>query len=182
MGQEKIKKVSKSLSYVLRHRPDTIGLMLGENGWVAVDALLRAFEEHDPFYSRELIERVVAESDKQRFELSADRKQIRARQGHSVEIDLGYEPAVPPDVLYHGTATRNLESIFDSGINKGNRHHVHMSTNKQTMLAVGMRHGKPALLAIDAKRMHEQGYTFYVTGNNVWLTEHVPAEFIEQTE
>ena len=180
MGQEKIKKVSKSLSYVLRHRPDTIGLMLGENGWVAVDALLRAFEEHDTFYSRELIERVVAESDKQRFELSADGKQIRARQGHSVEIDLGYEPAVPPDVLYHGTATRNLESIFDSGINKGNRHHVHMSTNKQTMLAVGMRHGKPALLAIDAKRMHEQGYTFYVTGNNVWLTEHVPAEFIEQ--
>ena len=182
MSRDELKKVSKSLSYVLRHRPDTIGIELGPNGWIAVDKLLNAFARHGKAYTRELIERVVAQSDKQRFEFSEDGKQIRARQGHSVEVDLGYTPAVPPEVLYHGTATRNLESIFESGLNKGNRHHVHMSTDKQTMLAVGMRHGKPALLAIDAKRMHEQRYTFYVTGNNVWLTDHVPAEFLRRTD
>ncbi|MEZ6190579.1 MAG: RNA 2'-phosphotransferase [Phycisphaerales bacterium] len=178
MNANELKEVSKSMSYVLRHRPDSIGIELGPNGWITVDELLQAFARNGKSYSRELIEQVVADNDKQRFEFSEDRSRIRARQGHSVEIDLGYEPAVPPDVLYHGTATRNLDSILEKGLSKGKRHHVHMSTDKQTMLAVAMRHGKPVLLEIDAKRMHQDGHEFFVTGNSVWLTDNVPTKYL----
>lgn len=180
MSKSEFKKVSKSLSYVLRHRPDTIGIELGENGWIGVDELLTAFAQNGKTYSRELIEQVVADNDKQRFEFSDDSQQIRARQGHSLEVDLGYEPATPPDVLYHGTATRNLESIFKTGLNKGNRHHVHLSTDKDTMLAVAMRHGKPVLLEVDAKKMHADGHAFFVTGNGVWLVDAVPTPYLSQ--
>lgn len=98
-----------------------------------------------------------------------------------MEVDLGYQPAMPPDVLYHGTAIHNLDSIFEKGLLKGKRHHVHMSTNKETMLRVGMWHGKPVLLTIDAAQMHKDGYKFFVTGNDVWLTNHVPAKYITIT-
>jgi putative RNA 2'-phosphotransferase len=179
MDTASLKRVSKSLSYVLRHRPDSIGLVLGDGGWVAVDDLLSAFKRSGKPFSRELLEAVVAENDKQRFEFSDDGTQIRARQGHSAKVDLGYEPATPPDVLFHGTATKNLDSIFQSGLIKGRRHHVHMSTNRETMLQVAMRHGKPVVLAIDAKQMSADGHEFFVTGNHVWLTEHVPPKYIQ---
>lgn len=179
MNEKDLKKVSKSLSYVLRHRPDTVGLELGNGGWVGVDELVSAFQTAGKRMSHELLEVVVANNDKQRFEYSEDRLQIRARQGHSTEVDLGYQPATPPDVLYHGTATKNLESIQQKGLIKGRRHHVHMSTNKETMLDVARRHGKPVLLAIDAKQMLADGHEFFVTGNKVWLTDHVPPEYVE---
>ncbi|MEM6551105.1 MAG: RNA 2'-phosphotransferase [Planctomycetota bacterium] len=182
MNTASLKQVSKSLSYVLRHRPDAIGIALDANGWVGVDELLAAFARDGKAYTRPLIDRVVAENDKQRFEFSDDGLRIRARQGHSVDVDLAYKPAVPPDVLYHGTATRNLASILEHGLLKAKRHHVHLSTDKATMLAVAMRHGKPVMLVIDAKRMHDDGHAFFVTGNRVWLTDHVPPVYLEQTD
>lgn len=179
MNKEKMKKLSKSLSYVLRHRPDSVGLELEDGGWVLVEDLLAAFKQNRKTMSYELLEKIVAECDKQRYEFSEDRSKIRARQGHSAKVDLGYEAAAPPDVLYHGTATKNLESIYQKGLVKGRRHHVHMSTNKETMIQVAIRHGKPVLLCIDAKQMFGDGYEFFVTGNNVWLTDHVPADYIK---
>jgi len=175
----KIKSVSKSMSYVLRHKPDAIGITLDPNGWVDVDELLRAFQQDGKRYTREIIDRAVAENDKQRFEFNEDGTRIRARQGHSVDVDLGYEPAVPPDLLFHGTATRNLESVREKGLLKMNRHHVHLSTSKETMLAVAQRHGKPVILEVDAKRMHADGFEFFVTDNDVWLVGSVPAEYLD---
>ena len=131
MNEQRLRKLSKGLSYVLRHRPDTIGLELGEGGWVLVSDLLKAYQRAGRKMSIDILDVVVADNDKQRFEYSADRSQIRARQGHSADVELGYEPAVPPDVLYHGTATRHLESIYQQGLVKGRRHHVHMSTNRE---------------------------------------------------
>src|SRR6476659_96588 len=138
MNKDQLKKISKSMSYVLRHRPDTIGIELQEGGWIGVDELLKAFAAADKPFTLEMLEQVVTENDKQRFEFSADRLQIRARQGHSVEVDLCYAACAPPKVLYHGTATRNLDSIFKQGLVKGNRHHVHLSTNIETMVQVAM--------------------------------------------
>lgn len=178
MNKIEQKKISKRLSYVLRHDPASIGVELDDAGWIGVDTLLSALGVAGRRVTHEKLSIVVADSDKQRFEFSEDRTRIRARQGHSVEVDLGYKPAVPPDVLFHGTARHNVESINDTGLSKGKRHHVHMSTDKQTMLDVGGRHGKPILVSIDAKAMHEAGHEFFVTGNNVWLTEHVPPEFL----
>jgi putative RNA 2'-phosphotransferase len=182
MSSENLKQISKSLSYVLRHRPDSIGVSLDGNGWIAVDMLLWAFQTHGQVISRDVLERVVAESDKQRFEFNDDKSRIRARQGHSVEVELGYAPASPPAVLYHGTAVQNLDSIFKLGLLKGKRHHVHLSTNQETMLRVGMRHGKPVLLTIDAGKMRADSHQFFLTGNDVWLTDRVPPQYISRTD
>jgi putative RNA 2'-phosphotransferase len=178
MQTEKLKRISKNLSYVLRHRPDSIGIELEQGGWIDVESLLLALARAGKQITREILHEVVAKNDKQRFEFNDDGLRIRARQGHSVEVELGYEPATPPDVLYHGTAVHNLDSIFQQGLLKGRRHHVHLSTNRQTMIQVAMRHGKPVVLAVQAGQMHAAGHAFFVTGNRVWLTEHVPPGYI----
>jgi putative RNA 2'-phosphotransferase len=178
MESKQLKQISKSLSYVLRHRPDFVGIELEAGGWIPVEALLQAFTQAGHPLTAEVLREVVATSDKQRFELSDDGLRIRARQGHSVPIELGYESASPPEVLYHGTAAHNLDSIFEQGLIKGRRHHVHLSTNRQTMIQVAMRHGKPVLLTVQAGQMHADGHAFFVTGNNVWLTDHVPPKYI----
>lgn len=178
MTKNDLKKISKNLSYVLRHRPDTVGLELQDGGWVNVRDLLTALARTGTDVSPEVLERVVAENDKQRFEFNPSGTQIRARQGHSTEVELGYTACQPPDVLYHGTATRSLESILQQGLLKGKRHHVHLSTNIETMIQVGMRHGKPVVLAIDAARMYADGVEFFVTGNDVWLTDHVSPQYL----
>lgn len=176
--------ISKRLSFILRHKPESVGLSLADGGWVGVDDLLRAMARAGMPLKRKVLDEVVAQSDKQRFEFSDDDQRIRARQGHSAKVDLGYPPATPPDVLYHGTATRFLDSIFTEGLHRGDRHHVHLSTDRETMLAVGRRHGKAVLLAVDAKQMYADGLVFHVTGNDVWLTTHIPPSYlgVEETD
>ncbi|MEW4453513.1 RNA 2'-phosphotransferase [Bremerella sp. JC817] len=181
-SKEKLKKISKTMSYVLRHRPDMAGLTLAPGGWVAIADLLEAFQREGKSVSESLLLEVVQDNDKQRFEISDDGLLIRARQGHSAEVDLQYEAAEPPSILYHGTATRFLDSIRQQGLIKGKRHHVHMSVNQQTMLEVAQRHGKPVLLAIASGEMHAAGHQFFVTGNDVWLTDHVPPGFLKVLE
>ena len=175
MNAEELKKTSKRMSYILRHEPGSVGLVLSPGGWVSVDDLVRALST-----SRDLLDEVVFTNDKQRFELSEDATQIRARQGHSTQVDLQYEAAVPPDRLFHGTATRFLASIREKGLIKGQRHHVHLSIDRETMIAVGSRHGKPVVLEINAKQMVEDGRQFFVTGNHVWLTDHVPSKYLRE--
>ncbi|HPD29785.1 MAG TPA: RNA 2'-phosphotransferase [Phycisphaerae bacterium] len=182
MNSEEKKRTSKFLSYVLRHRPDEIGLELDRAGWVSVDVLLVQCEAHGRPISWEQLEEVVLTNDKQRFEFSDDQAMIRARQGHSIKVDLGYVPVEPPEVLYHGTAVHNLESIRDKGLLKGKRHHVHLSAETVMTLKVASRYGKPVLLKIDARKMHQDGHVFYRTGNNVWLTDHVPPEYLTWPE
>jgi putative RNA 2'-phosphotransferase len=178
MTPDQSKQISKFLSYVLRHDPDSIGVTLSPAGWIAVEELLAAARKHGRRISRAELEEVVASSDKQRFALSEDGLQIRANQGHSVSVELGYEPSPPPDVLYHGTTEKFLESIRKTGLQKRSRHHVHLSPTVETARAVGGRRGKPAILTIRARQMHEAGHAFFVTPNGVWLTDEVPPEFI----
>src|SRR5262245_21295460 len=109
-------RISKFLSLVLRHQPEKIGLSLNPDGWVAVDVLLAAAQQAGVPITEEVLRRVVAENDKQRFALSDDGLRIRASQGHSVAVDLGLAPLTPPEHLYHGTATRFLESIKGQGL------------------------------------------------------------------
>jgi putative RNA 2'-phosphotransferase len=182
MTHDERKTKSKFLSYVLRHRPDEIGLELDRAGWAPVDVLLVQCEDHGRPITWEELEEVMATNDKQRFEFSDDRAMIRARQGHSIQVDLGYEAVEPPAVLYHGTARHNLDSIHRQGLIKGRRHHVHLSTNRVMTMKVAARHGQPVLLIIDAQGMHSQGHAFYRTGNSVWLTDHVPAEYVTVSE
>ena len=166
---------SKFLSLVLRHQPEEAGIILDEAGWVAVDELLAGCRRSGHAITPDQLREIVRTSDKQRFALSDDGTRIRANQGHSVEVDLGYEPAAPPGVLYHGTAERYLPSIRREGLSKGARHHVHLSQTVATATAVGRRHGKVVVLEVRAGDMHRSGLAFFRTPNGVWLTDSVPA-------
>jgi putative RNA 2'-phosphotransferase len=178
MTKQRTTKVSKFLSLVLRHEPQKVGLTLDDAGWVDVRDLLDALARHGfPVEEIELNE-VVATSDKKRFSFSDDGLRIRANQGHSVGVELGYTPVAPPEVLYHGTPERFVESIRESGLIKRQRHHVHLSVDEATASKVGERRGRPVILKIDASRMHRDGIEFYVSANGVWLTDHVPAKYI----
>ena len=171
-------QLSKFLSLVLRHKPDEIGIRLDESGWVSVSELLEAMRRAGRGTSRDKLEEVVRSSDKQRFAFSDDGTLIRANQGHSVEVDLGYEPATPPEMLYHGTAERFIEAIRREGLTKRKRHHVHLSLTGETASAVGARHGKLVLLEVRSGAMHRDGHAFFRTPNNVWLTDCVPTEYL----
>jgi putative RNA 2'-phosphotransferase len=144
-----------------------------EQGWVSVTELLENLND----ISMEILEEVVAENNKKRFAFNEDKTKIRANQGHSIAIDLAYSPVEPPEFLFHGTAIKNIDAIKKSGILKGNRHHVHLSLDKETATNVGKRHGKPVILVVQSKLMYEAGYQFFVSENGVWLTEFVPVEF-----
>ena len=172
-------KTSKFLSLVLRHAPDTIGLSLDANGWAEVDQLLAQAASHGKAISREQLNDVVANDSKTRYAFSVDGLRIRANQGHSLAtVDIGLPPAIPPAVLYHGTASRFVESIRDQGLIPGSRNHVHLSTTEDTAISVGSRHGKPVVLVVDTAAMQTQGHVFYLAANGVWLSDAVPAAFI----
>jgi putative RNA 2'-phosphotransferase len=178
MNERELVKTSKFLSLILRHQPETVGLKLDAAGWVEVDVLLAACSKHRKPIARELLDRVVAENNKKRFAFSEDGLRIRASQGHSIDVELGYEAADPPATLFHGTAERNLAPIQAQGLLKQQRHHVHLTADRETALNVGRRHGKPALLIVAAQRMVEDGHQFFISANGVWLTETVPQEYL----
>lgn len=179
MSSKAFTDTSKFLSYVLRHTPESIDLQLDSDGWGDVDTLIAGAARQGRSLDLAHLQAVVASSDKKRFGLSEDGRRIRAVQGHSTQsVDLQHEVKSPPALLYHGTARRFLDAINEQGLIPGNRHHVHLSQDPATALAVGQRYGAPVLLHIDAAGMHAQGLTFYQADNGVWLTAHVPVAFI----
>lgn len=170
--------LSKFLSYALRHRPDRVGLTLDDGGWALVDNLLEACRRHGHPISRDELEDVVATNEKKRFSFSDDGRRIRANQGHSVPVELGLEPVEPPELLYHGTVARFLDSIRQEGLTRGKRHHVHLSPDEATARRVGQRRGRPVILVVESGRMHRDGREFLLSANGVWLTDWVPPEYL----
>lgn len=180
MDEKQTMQISKFLSLVLRHAPETIGIELDENGWVAVDVLLAKMSAHNKTITPEMLQYVVENNNKKRFAFNPDGNKIRASQGHSVDIDPGYMPQQPPEILYHGTALKFRESILEKGILKQNRTHVHLSADTDTATNVGSRHGKPFIFKVKAGEMHRKSYAFFISENGVWLTDEVPSVFLEE--
>lgn len=176
------KKISKSLSYWLRHKPDAGGIEIDPTGWAEVDAVLAALARAKLPHALHDLERVVVESDKNRFELSPDGQLVRARQGHSIPIDLGWPVAAPPETLFHGTVEKFLPAILSEGLRPMARHHVHLSPDAATATLVGARRGKPVILRIAAGALHGDGAEFRLSSNAVWLVDHVPPAFIERAD
>ncbi|MCL1790601.1 MAG: RNA 2'-phosphotransferase [Peptococcaceae bacterium] len=171
-------EISKFLSYVLRHHPEAIGLILDNEGWAEIDALIKGARRIGKSLDFAFIQKIVAENDKKRFAISEDGIRIRAVQGHST-VAITFKEKTPPAFLYHGTATRFLKSIITEGIKPGNRHHVHLSEDRQTAISVGMRYGIPVVLKIETACMLEQGLKFFQAENGVWLVEYVsPSYFV----
>lgn len=178
MNEKHKKNLSKFLSLLLRHQPEIINLNLDENGWADVKELQEKCVKQNQDFTLEELDEIVETNDKKRFIFNEDRTKIRVNQGHSIAVDLALKPQQPPEFLYHGTAENNVNSILEKGIEKRNRQHVHLSNNKDTASKVGMRHGKPVLLTIMTGKMHLDGIVFYLSENNVWLTDFVDPEYI----
>lgn len=176
---EQEKSLSKFLSLILRHKPETINIALDENGWANVDELIRQANLHNIPLTQDSLGRIVTTNDKKRFIFSEDRLKIRANQGHSINIDLQLLEAEPPHLLFHGTALKNIDSIKAKGLLKGERHHVHLSTDIKTAKSVGGRYGKPIVLGINSGEMYLSGFKFFQSENAVWLTDHVPPQYLD---
>ena len=183
MISEKLhKRLSKFLSLVLRHRPTLINLELDENGWAKTSELIKRMSAYGKTIDLETLELIVANSDKKRFAFSPTKDKIRANQGHSIKVDLAYDPQIPPTILYHGTASRFVDSIFQTGLQKRKRHHVHLSKDIETAAKVGQRHGKLVIFEVLADLMQQDGFTFFVSDNGVWLTDEVPVRYLRKIE
>ncbi|SFE29387.1 putative RNA 2'-phosphotransferase [Actinopolyspora alba] len=180
MEQREIVRVSKRLALYLRHAPDRIGIRLDADGWVSVDELLSALDEHGMPLTRARLAEVVLRNDKSRFSFDRTGESIRANQGHSVAVDLDLPVTSPPEVLYHGTVERFLPSIRADGLLPRNRHHVHLSASVAEARAVGARRGTPVVLEIAAREMVEADHEFRVSTNGVWLVDRVPPGFLRR--
>lgn len=172
-------QLSKFLSLVLRHEPGKIGLKVDPQGWVDCSDLIAAAASHGILFDQSGLEEIVRSNEKQRFALNEDHTRIRANQGHSVTVDLGLSLTPPPSVLFHGTVAKFLDSIRSHGLQKGDRHHVHLSADFETAQKVGARRGRPVILKVRAAEMAAMGFEFYRSGNGVWLTDFVPPAFLE---
>lgn len=174
-----LKHISKFLSLVLRHKPEEIGISMDSEGWVDVKELLEKCSAKKRYINMQLLQQVVSTNDKQRFAFNYDRTRIRANQGHTVGVDLNFEAVEPLEFLYHGTVEKFIGSIRESGLQKMERTHVHLSKDIETAIKVGSRRGKPVILKVRAAEMYKDGHPFFLSGNGVWLCEAVPARYIE---
>lgn len=166
------------MSYVLRHKPEELGLTLEKGGWTSLDTLMEGMVARGYVVDLAVIQDVVDTSEKKRFAISEDGTKIRANQGHSTKVDLELKKEIPPFELYHGTVAKAIADIKKDGLQKMNRHHVHLSPDKQTAITVGSRRGVPIILQIKARAMNTDGFEFYKSENGVWLTDHVPPSYI----
>lgn len=174
------KELSKFLSYILRHEPESIKLSLDTEGWANISELIELANLSGQSITREQVLEVVASSDKKRFTLSIDQTQIRAAQGHSLKtVDINFNELQPPATLLHGTASKNIDAIKQKGLIAGERQYVHLTENSDTAKATGTRYGKPIVLTIDSLNMYQKGFKFFLSDNDVWLTEQMPIEYIK---
>jgi putative RNA 2'-phosphotransferase len=183
-------KLSRVLSLVLRHAPEAIGISLDRAGWVTMEELLARLNHRTPAtpkrlrtlgeVSLELLLQAVREDAKSRYELTPDLKRIRAAQGHSIPVELGYPAVMPPELLYHGTHADALPAIRVGGLLPGARHAVHLSENSGTARSVGARRGRPIILTVLAAQMAREGFKFNQASNGVWLTAQVPVKYLRE--
>lgn len=175
-----LNKISKFISLILRHKPETIGIKLDEHGWANVNELIQGINKQQLFTIDDL-EEIVASDSKQRYSFNEDKTLIRANQGHSIPVDVELKETVPLDELWHGTGEKYVSSIEKEGLISKSRLYVHLSSDVETAIKVGTRHGKPVIFKVDTKKMYEDGFKFYLSVNGVWLTKYVPLKYLVKT-
>jgi len=181
-SDKQLTHISKFLSLVLRHQPETIGIQLDQNGWTNVKELIEKANDNGINLDRDTLNHIVETNAKKRFAFNETLDKIRASQGHSIEIELGYESQKPPEILYHGTSEKSVQSIIDKGLEKQSRQHVHLSSDIETAIKVGQRHGKPFVFKVLAEQMYTDNFQFFISDNGVWLTENVPVKYLKRND
>ena len=171
-------KLSIFISLILRHKPEEIGITLDEHGWANVEELITGINKAGRKIDMEILEEIVRTDNKKRYSFNEDKTLIRANQGHSIPVDVELKEAIPPKILYHGTASRFIDSIKQQGIKPMSRLYVHLSDNVGTAIKVGSRHGKYSVLIIDTEKMYNDGIKFYLSENNVWLTKYIDWKYV----
>lgn len=181
-NEKQLTHISKFLSLVLRHQPEIISIQLDHNGWTDVNELIKKANNYGIDFDRETLNHIVATNAKKRFAFNDTLDKIRASQGHSIEVELGYTNKKPPEILFHGTAEKFVQSILDTGLEKRNRQHVHLSSDLETAITVGQRNGKPFVFKVFAGKMYIDNFQFYISDNGVWLTDNVPTKYLERND
>lgn len=176
-----LEALSKYMSLILRHKPEVIGISLDEHGWAEVDELIAGIAETREF-NRDILEEIVRTDEKQRYSFDETRELIRANQGHSILVDVELDEVEPPEELWHGTGEKFVNSIDVQGLIRKSRLYVHLSWDRDTAFKVGRRHGRPVLYIVKAGEMYMDGYKFFLSRNNVWLTKEVPAKYLVKQE
>lgn len=173
-------KLSKEVSYALRHAPWEYELELDRQGWVDINQLLYSLRESKEWQglNEQDLYTMVEKSDKKRHEVFDGR--IRALYGHSIPQKIVKEPEAPPEILYHGTARRLIQEIKEKGLLPQNRQYVHLSVDTETAFQVGKRRDdKPIMLKIHALEAWNNGLKFYLGNEKVWLAEFVPSKYLQ---
>ena len=174
-----LKSTSKYLSLILRHHPEAAGITLDGHGWADVEELIAGVRKSRPF-DRETLEKIVATDEKRRYSFNESHTLIRANQGHSVPVDVELPVTEPPEILYHGTGEKYAASIDAQGLLPRRRLYVHLSGDKDTARSVGIRHGRPVIYVVLSGQMSRDGFVFYRSVNEVWLTKTVPAMYLRR--
>ena len=182
ISDKQITSISKFLSLVLRHQPEIIGIQLDQNGWADVAELIEKSNNYGVKFDKETLNHIVETNAKKRFAFNDTFDKIRASQGHSIEIDLGYTNQMPPKILYHGTGEKSVQSIIDTGLEKRSRQHVHLSSDIETAIKVGERHGVPFVFKVLAEQMYSDNFQFFISDNGVWLTDNVPTKYLKRND
>lgn len=182
ISDKQLTHISKFLSLVLRHQPETISIQLDQNGWADINELIDKANNYGIKFDRETLKHIVETNSKKRFAFNDTLDKIRASQGHSIEIELGYTNQKPPEILFHGTAEKFVQSILETGLEKQSRQHVHLSADFETALKVGQRHGKPFIFKVLAEQMYNDNFEFYISDNGVWLTDNVPTKYLKRND
>lgn len=172
-------KISKRLSFLLRHSTDPLYITL-DGGWAPVSSVLQVLRAQFPEMNRAILDEIVASDSKGRYSYDEFGKKIRANQGHSIPgVIVEMEEPEPPEFLYHGTATRFLDAIMRDGLQPMSRQYVHISPDYETAVNVGKRHGKPVILVIRAKEFVADGHKLYRSANGVWQAASVPVKYFD---
>ena len=182
-SDKRMKNTSKFISLILRHRPETIGVSLDEHGWADVQELIDGINRTDGHaLDMEMLEEIVRTDEKKRYSFNGDHTLIRANQGHSIPVDVELEEKTPPDILWHGTGAKYVDSIDVQGLIPKSRLYVHLSPDAETARKVGSRHGRPVIYEIDCREMTKDGFQFFLSANHIWLTKNVPARYLKKLD
>jgi putative RNA 2'-phosphotransferase len=182
ISEKQVTHISKFLSLVLRHQPETIGIELNQNGWTDFDLLIEKSNNYGMKFDIETLKHIVDTNSKKRFAFNDAFDKIRASQGHSINIELGYTNQRPPKILYHGTGEKSVQSIIETGLEKRNRQHVHLSRDIETAIKVGQRHGKPFVFIVLSEQMYNDKFEFFISDNGVWLTDNVATKYLKRND